>query len=144
MAKQIPSKETRKPGEKLNYTYLRDQAREIVKGIFKYYEVPGGRMAFSFREWPGDEIENYDFIDGQMYAIPLGVAKHLNRNGWYPEYGYIPSEKGSGSMAQGYDPSGHGMKITKKCHRFGFQSLEFQDIDDLSTNPQAIISVETV
>lgn len=139
MAKQIPTKEVKK-GEKPNYAYLRDQAKEKVKGIFKYYEVPGGRLGFSFREYPGEEILNYDFYDGQVYEIPLGVAKHLNKNGWYPEYGYVPGEK----TAQAYSPDGHGMKITKKVHRYGFQSLEFQDIEDLSTNPQAVITVETV
>lgn len=101
--------------------YQRDKDREKVKGIFRFYEVPGGSMCFMFKAYKGDPIEKFTLVDGEVYEIPLGVARHLNKNGWYPEYTYKTNESGMPYMTVG-----------RKVRRFGFQSLEFVDIDDLS------------
>lgn len=138
MAKHINSSQPKH--EKPNYKYLSDKAKEMVRGIFKFYEVPGGSMSFSFREFKGDEIQRYDFTDGEVYSIPLGVARHLNKNGWYPEYGFVQGEAG---MKGGFSPDGKRMQISKKVHRYGFQSLEFVDIDDLSPAGPSILEVES-
>jgi len=61
--------------------------------------------------------------DGEIKTIPLGVAKHLNKNLWYPEYSFVKSEDMQ-NVSQ----------ITKKIRRASFQSLEFIDIDDLEDN----------
>lgn len=106
---------------KPNYKYLRDKDREMVKGIFHFYEVPGGEMSFSYKCWKEDPVERYNLTDGQVYTLPLGVAKHLNKNCWYPEYEFIRGEDVRSTM-----------KIGKKVRRCSFQSLEFVDIDDLT------------
>lgn len=126
-----PKPATEKKGP--NLRYQRDKDREKVKGIFKYYEVPGGNVSFMYRAYKEDQVERYDLYDGQVYELPLGVAKHLNKNGWYPQHKFAVDENGK-TIA----------KIGQKIRRFGFQSLEFLDIDDLATADKQIITVENV
>ena len=118
---------------KQNLKYQRDKDREMVKGIFKFYEVPGGSMSFVFKVYKEDPVERFDFVDGQVYSIPLGVAKHLNKNGWYPVHVHSLDESGKQSI-----------RVGQKVRRFGFQSLEFVDIDDLSFGDKQIITVEHI
>jgi hypothetical protein len=129
---ETASKKAAAEKQKPNYKYLRDKDREPVKGIFRFYEAPGGNLSFSFKKWPQDQVENYSFNDGQIYTIPLGVAKHLNKEGWYPVHDYKMDESGK-----------HVQKISQRVRRFGFQSLEFVDIEDLSQSNGSIITVET-
>jgi len=128
----------RKDDKKAALRYQRDKDRESVKGIFRFYEVPGGTMMFCYKAYKEDAVENYTMVDGEVYSVPLGVARHLNKNGWYPEYEYMrgePGVQGTGSM----------MKVGKKIKRFGFQSLEFVDVEDLTmTGTPQILTVETV
>ena len=124
-----------------NYEQLRMKDKEPVKGLFHFYELPGGRLQFSFKAYDGDQVEPYDLIDGQVYTLPLGVARHLNKNGWYPQYEHI---KGEQDTAIGFGPN-TTMRIARKIRRFGFQSLEFIDIDDLNeTGSTGIVEVEAV
>ena len=101
--------------------YQRDKDREKVRGVFRFYEVPGGSMSFSIRLYKQDPVERYDLVDGQLYTLPLGVAKHLNKNGWYPIHAFHQDEGGKPSV-----------KVSQRVRRFGFQSTEFIDIDDLT------------
>ncbi|MEE8209015.1 MAG: hypothetical protein V3T88_08720 [Nitrosomonadaceae bacterium] len=118
---------------KQNLRYQRDKDREMVKGIFKFYEVPGGTMTFRFKEYKQDPVERFELKDGETYSIPLGVAKHLNKRGSYPIH------------AHAVDASGKSVyKIGQKKRRFGFQSLEFIDPEDFSTVDPGIITVENV
>jgi len=125
----IENKETKK---KINLKYERDKDREKVKGIFKFYEVPGGEISFVFRKYKEDPVEKFTMVDGKMYNIPLGVAKHLNKSGWYPVHQYMQDESGKTSM-----------KVGQKVRRYGFQSLEFVDVEELN-NASPIITVENV
>jgi len=118
---------------KPNYKYMRDKNREMVKGIFRYYEVPGGVMSFVFKEFREDAVEKYTLYDGLIYSLPLGVAKHLNKNGWYPIHAFMQDENGAPHQ-----------KITRKVRRVGFQSLEFVDLEDVSTGDAGLITVENV
>ena len=112
--------------------YQRDKDREIVRGIFRFYEVPGGTLSFSFRAYKEDPVENYSFVDGQIYSIPLGVAKHLNKNLWYPVHAFAQDENGKPNV-----------KVGKKVRRAGFDSLEFHDQEDLSqVGDTGLVSVE--
>lgn len=136
---QLPMNDRQKKKEALakQYNYLRDKAREKVKGKFIYHEVPGGVMSFSYGPvYKGDHTERYDLLDQGIYELPLGVAVHLNKNVWYPEYGFIPGEAVQG----GYSPAS-GMRITQKVRRCSFQSLEFVDVEDL---PSDIVAVERI
>jgi len=125
----IPEKEIKKSStgnkkiNKKDLEWQRKKDSEKVRGIFKFYEVPGGTLKFPYRAYKGDEIEMYEFIDEHIYEIPLGVAKHLNKNGWYPVNTYRLDDNNKRSM-----------HIGKKVHRFGFQSLDFMDLDDSSDN----------
>jgi len=60
-----------------NLRSMRDKDRQMVKGVFKYYEVPGGSVGFCFKKYKEDPIEKFDLVDGQIYTIPLGVANIL-------------------------------------------------------------------
>jgi hypothetical protein len=124
------------------FAWCRDRDREKVKGVFRFYERPGGDMQFVFRGWLGDPVEKYSMIDGQTYEIPLGVARHLNMNGWYPEYGYIPG--GKTVLVPGGQPT--NMRIEKKVRRFGFQKMDFleEGLDEYGDVPSGIVAVEFV
>lgn len=120
--------------KKPNLKYLRDKDREPVKGIFRFHEVPGGVMSFSFKAWREDSVENYTMIDGEVYTVPLGVARHLNKNLFYPVHAYIMDENNKPIM-----------KVGQKVRRCSFQSLEFVDIDDLTPVGQgSVTTVETI
>lgn len=118
---------------KQNLRYQRDKDREPVKGIFKFYEVPGGTMKFSYKEYKADPVERFELTDGETYTLPLGVAKHLNKRGSYPVHAHAMDANG-----------GPMLKIGQKKRRFGFQSLEFIDPEDFSTVDSGILTVETV
>ena len=125
------SKETKKPR---NLRWLRDRDREMVKGMFKFYEVPGGSMDFVYKAYKEDQVERYDMVDGEIYTIPLGVARHLNTSGWYPIHAYTMDERGVPSM-----------KIGQKKRRYGFQSLEFTEIEGVEeVSDTGIVTVEKI
>jgi hypothetical protein len=72
--------------------------------------------------------------DGEVYTVPLGVARHLNKNLFYPVHAYIMDENNKPIM-----------KIGQKVRRCSFQSLEFVDIDDLTPVGQgSVVTVETI
>lgn len=116
---------------KKNLQYQREKDKEPVKGIFHYYEVPGGVLTFRFLQYKGDHAERYELRDGEICTIPLGVARHLNKNGWYPIHSHAVNEDGKSIY-----------KVGEKKRRFGFQSLEFIDPEDFSTIDSSIITVE--
>ena len=128
--KEITKEEVKK---KPSLRYQRDKDREKVKGIFKFYECPGSELSFCYKAYKEDQVEKYTLVDGKIYTIPLGVAKHLNKNGCYPIHSYLKDENGNVSM-----------KVGQKVRRFGFQSLEFVDVEELSNQPSEIITVEKV
>lgn len=103
-----------------NWNYFRDKDREKVKGIFRFHEVPGGTLSFCYHAYKGDPVEKYDLIDGHTYELPLGVARHLNKNCNYPVHKYA------------IDTDGKTLPIIgSKVNRVSFQSLEFIDIEGL-------------
>lgn len=127
--------------ERMRYfDWCRDRDREKVKGIFRYFEMPGAYMEFVYRGHKGDPVEKYSMIDGQTYEIPVGVARHLNNDGWYPEYDFIAG--GKTINVPGGKPT--NMRISKKVHRFGFQKLDFMEDDDIGDVPTGLVGVEFV
>ena len=102
--------------------------REMVRGKFIFHEVPGGNMAFNFRKHKGDPLEKFELNDGQIYTIPLGVAKHLNTDCSYPSYSYKTNEAGLPVVS-----------VSEKIRRCSFQSLEFVESDNaVSVLPKAV------
>jgi hypothetical protein len=118
---------------KPNLKFQRERDRQMVRGKFIYHEVPGGTMAFPFKAYKEDGVENFTLMDGQIYSIPLGVAKHLNKNCWYPVHAYMKDNNGNPTM-----------KVGQKVRRCSFQSLEFVDEVDLTPEGSGIVTVETV
>jgi len=118
---------------KPNYKYMRDKDREMVKGIFRFHEVQGGTLSFVVKAYKEDPLERFDLVDGCVYTLPLGVAKHLNKNCWYPIHGYMMDENNRPTM-----------KINEKVRRCSFQSLEFVDIDDLTPVGKDLVTIEKV
>jgi hypothetical protein len=117
--------------DKPNFKYLRDKDREMVKGIFRFHEVPGGSMSFCFKAYREDAVERFDMVDGEIYTVPLGVARHLNKNLKYPIHGHI--------MDENRNPT---MKISQWVRRCSFQSLEFIDNEDLTPMGDSLVQVE--
>ena len=117
--------------KKVNLKYQHDKDREPVRGIFRFYECPGAMLSFVFSAYKEDEVERFDLMDGQVYSVPLGVARHLNKSGRYPIHAFKVNEDGTTSQHVG-----------KKVDRYGFQSLEFVDISDVdATGSDGIIEV---
>jgi hypothetical protein len=113
---------------KVNVKYLRDRDREIVSGIFRNYEAPGSTLCFGFKAYKGDDLVKYTLMDGERYEIPIGVARHLNNTGFYPEYEFIQGEKG---LQGAFSIDGQRMQVARKVKRYGFHSLEFSSYDDI-------------
>lgn len=126
-AKNNARQENRELSEDLKIQ--REKDRQMVRGRFMFHEVPGGTTSFPFRKYKGDPIENWTFHDGDVYTIPLGVAKHLNANCWYPIHAYSQGEKGATEV-----------RIGQKVRRYSFQSLEFTDVEGV---PQVGSAVNT-
>ena len=117
--------------KKINHKIERDKDAEKVRGKFIFHEVAGGLMSFVFKGHKGDEVERFDLFDGEVYTIPLGVAKHLNKNLWYPQHAYTMDENNKPIM-----------KISQKVRRCSFQSLEFIDTADLTPVGKSLFEVE--
>ena len=104
---------------KLKSQWMKDS--EMVRGIFRYHECPGGVLGFPFLKYKYDEMQTYNLKDGEVYELPLMVAKHLNTNCWYPSYNYKNDVNGQPVVS-----------LAEKVRRTSFQSLEFVDIEDQS------------
>lgn len=96
----------------------RAEERKIVRGIFRFHEVPGGQMEFMYRKYKGDPLEKFSMKDGEVYEVPLGVARHLNTNCWYPLYGH--NDKAQQEVA-----GSAALSVKEKIRRCSFQSLDF-------------------
>lgn len=141
-------KEVRKKNEK-SLKYQCDKDREKVRGIFRFFAVPNGILKFSYRKYKWDKTERYELMDGQVYTLPIGVAKHLNNNCWYPEYDYIPGmnvQTAQTASASGFNQGMHGpiMRIARRTHRTAFQPLDFTDVPDLHKQTKEIVTVNYV
>ena len=128
-----PEKKVPVKVEEEKWAYQKARDAEKVKGVFKFYEVPGGLMEFVYKKYKFQKPERYSMIDGQVYTIPLGVAKHLNNDCWYPTHAYAMDSEGK-----------HTQRISQKVKRCGFQSLEFMDIEDFDRGGKQIIQVENM
>lgn len=135
VAKNITEEtKTTRETKKINLKAMRDRDREMVRGKFIFHEVPGGSMSFVFKAYREDPIERFDMMDGEIYSIPLGVARHLNKNLSYPVHAYAVDDAGKSVM-----------KIGQKVRRCSFQSLEFIDTEDLTPDGRgSIVTVETI
>jgi hypothetical protein len=116
--------------------YERAKGNELVRGIFHFWEVPGGVLEFNYKgKYKGDPMEAWVFNDGEERRIPLRIAQHLNSSGKVPESEHV----------QGPDNKTH-VKIGRVYSRYGFESLEFLRIEEIGDSDpvSAVYTVETV
>lgn len=57
---------------------MRKDDERMVKGQFEFTEAEGGFFEFSYRIYPGDQIQKVTLIHGEVCTIPMGMVKHLN------------------------------------------------------------------
>lgn len=94
---------------------------QMVRGIFNFKECPKGKLKFSFKKYKWDDLNTYELTDGELYELPLMVAKHLNTACWYPTYAYKQDERGLPAIS-----------FSEKIRRTSFQNLDFIDRKDPS------------
>jgi len=110
---------------------MRENDRQKVKIRFKYYDCPGGEMKFVFKAYKQDPVEKYSLVDGQIYTLPIGVVRHLNKNCYYKIHEYVMNDRGVASQVVG-----------KKIQRCEAVPLEFVDSEDLSAAGTDIVAVQ--
>lgn len=145
---EAPKKNTREELSR-QIRKMRDRDNEMVTGIFKNLENPGGggskgSVLFVYKAYPEDELSSYELWDGERYTLPRGVARHLNNNCYYREYAHLEGEKGTTGIRGGAPTDGRlrasQMQSSRKVHRYAFTSLEFMD-DDPEMTPTNLTEV---
>jgi hypothetical protein len=117
--------------------HRRKKEAELVRGIFRNYENPGGYLGFTapaFDGKPGKEEANkkWEFWDTKEYTIPRGLAFHLNNNLKYPVYRNLD--------IPGVDAL---CEVESFFHRVAFHPIGFDDFDDIKTQVE-LAKVKTV
>ena len=92
----------------------RKEDAQLVKGVFKNLECPGGDLQFAYHAYKGEPTRVYHMIDGKEYEIPLGVAKHINRQCKYKKSKYLVDKDGNRMIAD-----------DKPVERYQFVSTDF-------------------
>jgi hypothetical protein len=116
LTKETPSADaaTIKLDGKQRWAALYEEEKRMVRGRFDYKECPGGVMEFSYRKYKQDPLTKYSLKDGEVYTIPLYVARHLNKECSFPTYTFKNDEAGRPQTT-----------VAERVHRTGFQSLDF-------------------
>lgn len=73
----------------------KEQDQKMVKGIFRCFEPRGGSALVPYRRYKDEPIRTYKMRDGEIYEIPLGLARHLRDNCNYIEHEHKIDEKGN-------------------------------------------------
>lgn len=120
------------PG-KLTIEQQRERDEKPVEGIFRFHEVPGGRMMFVYKKYPKEQVKKYELVDGQRYTLPLGVARHLTQDVWYPEHENVMDEQGKVVA-----------RVGRKVRRCSFESLEFFSSEELEQDNSKIEIAENL
>lgn len=114
----LASKSKLTPEQKKKASDMIETARKIdaklVKGIFKNLECPGGDLQFAYHQYKGEPTRVYHMLDGQEYEIPMGVAKHINRQCKYKKSRHLVDKNGNKMIT-----------ADKPIDRYQFVSQEF-------------------
>lgn len=94
--KKLSKEEKSKSKEQIEKEWKENS--KLVKGVFHNVEAPGGDLEFAYKEYPQDPIRKYHLKDGESYTIPLGVARHLNRNCQYKRNKWLVDKEGKPMM----------------------------------------------
>lgn len=87
---------------------------KIVKGVFKNLECPGGDLQFAYHAYKGEPTRVYHLLDGKEYDLPMGVAKHINRQCKYKRSKHLIDKDGN-----------HMITPDKPIERYQFVSIDF-------------------
>lgn len=96
---------------------MRKEANRMVKGVFRCHEPRGGGVTLVWKEYKGDPIRRWELSDGKEYEIPLGLAKHLNKNCGYSVHQNVLHPDGTPYVN----------KKGKQVSRMNFESLDFYE-----------------
>lgn len=107
------SAEARKKASDLVEASCKEESK-LVKGIFKNIESSGGDLTFAYRAYKSEPIRVYELIDGESYTIPLGVARHINRQCKYTKSAHLVDKEGRPIVGAG-----------KHTQRYEFISTDF-------------------
>jgi len=136
----IPLSQKELSRQKLNK--LIEEESRIVKGRFRHHETPGGILRVQIRKYPSIPAFDKVLVDGQVYEIPIYVARHLNgidkscpgggaesHTCSYPVHEFLWAGDGRGPVPSNkLDDNGVPMpaQTTQKwIRRFSFESMEF-------------------
>jgi hypothetical protein len=122
-----------------------EEERQLVKGRFRCFESPGSRQRIMHKKYK--ELQMFDkwMIDGEVYEVPLYVARYLNGvdvtagaidgkigSCSYPVHGFKWDQVSTmPSSALGTGPGGEPgipvpiVGVAKRVRRYGFESLQF-------------------
>lgn len=112
--------EERRESIRMRIRQQQKEERKAVKGIFRYFETPGGELRFPYRAYKGDPLEMYKLKDGQVATVPLGVARHLRHRLEYPVHGWRVGENNLATHTA-------ANKMVKRCT---FEYIDFFDPRD--------------
>lgn len=123
--------------------WMAEDSEEIV-GTFINLEHRGQSIAFGMHLYDGD-VEFYELFDGEEYALPRGVVRHLNKGCYTTKYVDLYDE--FGNQQQNVQNAKHdgrlkakNMQVHKKVHRFNFKIRQYGNID-LDLEPSGIVEV---
>lgn len=57
---------------------MRAEDEKPIKGQFEFVEAEGGFFEFAYRIYPGDQIQQFTLVHGEICTVPMGIVKHLN------------------------------------------------------------------
>ena len=116
---------------KINPAYVKQRDSQMVEGIFRFHEIPGGEMKFNYRSISGPIME-YALTDGQTYTLPFGLARHLRENCCYPVHKHSINKDGSPAVT-----------IGRKVHRCTFEPTEFNVRQEIGEDASSdLVTVE--
>lgn len=114
---------------------------KLVRGRFRNYEDPLSMAPVFVKKYPGVPEFNKKMIDGQIYEIPLYVARFLNgvdvlAKGANQKINTCSTPVSSYIIDSGQDPKrsldespgefkGAHVEVTSHKRRYGFESMEF-------------------
>ena len=135
----IPIHKSRKDLAKDKLKKFMDEESKLVKGRFRCYETPGDKRKIIVKKYPDMPVFEKEMIDGELYEIPLYVARHLNGvdvtadsvggkiyTCSYPIHGFKWENNSPPPCTA--DTSGSIVPVSgivKRTRRYGFESMEF-------------------
>lgn len=134
-AEEVPATAPATPKNEYKWEAERLRDRKPVKGVFRFHEIPGGTLNFSYLKYKGDPIDKLELKDGEVYTLPLGVARHLRTSGWYPVHAYAMDDRGMASK-----------RIGQKVKRYTFEPLDFIADEEFhrADNDKQIVTVNSL